>query len=82
MDSARQLIDQAVAAIQSGNHKQALEYLDEAVQLEPESAEIYSLRGIAFANTRRGEAATESFRKARRCSSLRLGASTTLPFTC
>ncbi len=63
-ESVRQLIDQAVAALQSGKHSQALELLDQAVQLAPESAEVYGLRGIAFAQLGRAEAATESLRKA------------------
>jgi len=63
-ERTRQLIEGATAAIQSGKNSDALKLLDEAVELAPDLAEVYGLRGIAFAQIGRAEAATESFRKA------------------
>lgn len=63
-DRSRQLIQQAIEALGSGKYSDALKVLDEADDQGSDSAEIFELRGIAFAQTGRAEAATESFRKA------------------
>lgn len=63
-ERSKQLIDQAIADIRAGKYNDALKRLDEAVESASDSAEVYDLRGIAFAQTGRAEAATESFRKA------------------
>ena len=63
-ERSRQLIDQASQAIRSGKNSEALRLLDQAIDDAPDSAEAYDLRGIAFAQTGRAEAATESFRRA------------------
>ena len=63
-ESSKQLIIKATEALKLRKNSDALKLLDQAVELTPDLAEIYSLRGIAFAQTGRAEAATESFRKA------------------
>jgi len=63
-EPSRQSIEQAISALQSGKNSEALRLLDAAIEAAPDVAELYDLRGIAFAQSGRAEAATESFRKA------------------
>jgi tetratricopeptide (TPR) repeat protein len=63
-EPTRQLILKAIEAIGSGKYSDALKLLDKADDIESDLPEVYELRGIAFAQTGRAEAATESFRRA------------------
>jgi len=48
-------------AFARNNHSRALFYLDEAIRLEPENAEAYTLRGLAHAARGESEAAKSDF---------------------
>jgi tetratricopeptide (TPR) repeat protein len=63
-EQAKQFIEQATQSLQSGQHQQALELLDQAIEMAPNDSEAYVLRGIALAHSNQGQAATESFRRA------------------
>jgi len=63
-DRVRVLIETATNALKQFKFAEALENLDEAAKVDPNCAEVYELRGIAFAEIGRGEAAIESVRKA------------------
>jgi len=55
---------EGLKALQAGKQKQALDLFDRALETDPDSADIYGLRGVAFAQMGRGEPATESLRRA------------------
>ena len=63
-ESSRESILKAAAEIQATRYAEALTLLDKATEVDSDVAELYELQGIAFAQTGRAEAATESFRKA------------------
>src|ERR1700678_1577509 len=63
-ESIRQTIEKASELLKTGKNSEALKALDRELETSPDNADVYGLRGIAFAQMGHAEAATESFRKA------------------
>lgn len=63
-EQIRQFIDQATQSIQSGQFDQALQLIEQALALDPSSADAYILKGIGLSQTGQPAAATEALRRA------------------
>lgn len=63
-EQAKQFVDQAVQSIQGGQFAQALELLNQAIELSPEDSDAHVLKGVALSQLKQPEAAVEAFRKA------------------
>ncbi|MFQ3588120.1 MAG: tetratricopeptide repeat protein [Fimbriimonadaceae bacterium] len=63
-EQAKQFVDQAVQSIQGGQFAQALELLNQAVELHPENSDAHVLKGVALSQLKQPDAAVEAFRKA------------------
>lgn len=67
-EQVKQFIDQATQLLQNGQFAEALSFLDQAAQLDPNEAETAILRGVALAQLQRSQEATTAFREAIRLS--------------
>lgn len=63
-EQAQQFLDQAIQSIQGGQFAQALELLNQAIELHPEHSEAHVLKGVALSQLKQPEAAVDAFRKA------------------
>ncbi len=63
-EQSQSFIEQATQSIQGGQFSQAIELLDQAIAINPMSADAYLLKGVALAQMSSPDLATESFQKA------------------
>lgn len=63
-DAASEFVTQATEALRSGNMQQALDLIEQALQLEPSNSEALVLKGICLAQSSQPDAATTAFRDA------------------
>jgi len=62
-EQARQILDDATLAVQTGRFEDALPLIEQVLALDPENYEAYVVRGIALAQSNQPEEATAAFRK-------------------
>lgn len=63
-EQAQSFIDQATQSIQNSDFKGALEFIEQAIALEPSSSDAYVIKGVALSQTSEADAAVEAFRQA------------------
>lgn len=63
-EQAAKFVEQAKQSIQSGQLPEALNLVEQAIALEPASAEAYCLRGVVLSQLQRPVEATDSFSRA------------------
>jgi tetratricopeptide (TPR) repeat protein len=63
-DQVKQFIEQATQSLQSGQFQSALEFVDQAIALNPNDSESHVLRGISLSQLNRPDEATDAFRAA------------------
>jgi len=63
-EQAQSFIDQATQSIQNSDFKGALEFIEQAIALEPNSSDAYVIKGVALSQTAEADAAVEAFRQA------------------
>lgn len=66
-DLGKQFREEAIQSLQSGQAEQALELINQAIELNQHDSESHVLRGISLAQLQRTDEATEAFRNAIAC---------------
>ncbi|MBX3119321.1 MAG: tetratricopeptide repeat protein [Fimbriimonadaceae bacterium] len=66
-DHGKQFREEAIQSVQSGQPEKALELINQALELNDHDSEAYVLKGIALAQLKRDDEATEAFRGAISC---------------